>query len=94
MTVNVIKRSLESDSHLTARQIKEAKSEVFGERKRRVNFVNKYSVWTEEQRVQLLWLDEATFSMTCNRNSQVYLHASSYPLESRPTVPGKKCETS
>lgn len=50
---------------------------------RRVAFANKYLTWDEEDWLTLLWSDEATFTVTCNRGGAVYRRKGSDPLDPR-----------
>lgn len=111
--VNVVKRVVEANPHITARVVKEENPGVFGEvsvrtvsrrvhelgytshkpvakpllsrvqRRRRVAFADKYAGWSDEQWLDVLWSDESTFNVTCNRGGRVYRRAGSDPLDPR-----------
>ena len=49
----------------------------------RVQFAKKYGVWDEEKWMTVLWSDESTFMVTCNRDCNVYRRRSSDPLDPR-----------
>ena len=53
------------------------------QRARRVAFADKYLTWDEEDWLNVLWSDEATFTVTCNRGGAVYRKKGSDPLDSR-----------
>ena len=40
----------------------------------RVKFVKKYLTWDEDDWLKVLWSDESTFTVACNRGGKVYLH--------------------
>lgn len=50
---------------------------------KRVNFARNYAQWTDDDWLDVLWSDEATFNVTCNRNSRVYRRKRSDPLDPR-----------
>ena len=53
------------------------------QRENRINFAKKYQTWSEEDWLNVLWSDEATFNVTCNRGSHVYRRRGSDPLDPR-----------
>lgn len=53
------------------------------QRDKRVKFARKYSVWDESQWLSLLWSDESTFTVTCNRGRNVFRRSGSDPLDPR-----------
>ncbi|KAG0714558.1 Transposable element Tcb1 transposase [Chionoecetes opilio] len=53
------------------------------QRARRVTFTKKYLAWTDGDWLSVLWSDEATFTVTCNRGARVYRRPGSDPLESQ-----------
>lgn len=55
------------------------------QKKRRLDFAKKYLHWTPQQWSQVLWSDEATFTVTCNRGGLVYRPRGSDPLDPRYT---------
>lgn len=110
---NIVKRAVESNARVTARQLKESNAGVFHDvsvrtvsrrihelgyrshkpvkkplltkvqRARRVTFAKKYLTWTEEDWLGVLWSDESTFTVTCNRGGGVYRRSGSDPLDPR-----------
>lgn len=50
---------------------------------KRVAFAKKYAAWSEDDWLNVLWSDEATFSVTCNRGGRVYRRKGSDPLDPR-----------
>ena len=55
------------------------------QRRKRVEFCKKYSAWTDEQWLSVLWSDESTFTVTCNRGGNVYRKVGSDPMDPRFT---------
>lgn len=53
------------------------------QKENRIKFAKKYSTWTEEDWLNVLWSDEATFTVTCNRGGRVYRRKESDPLDPR-----------
>lgn len=53
------------------------------QRARRVAFANKYLTWSEDDWLSVLWSDEATFTVTCNRGARVYRRKGSDALDPR-----------
>ena len=53
------------------------------QRERRVAFADKYLTWSEDDWLSVLWSDEATFTVTCNRGGRVYRRKGSDPLDPR-----------
>jgi len=54
-----------------------------GQQRRRVVFANKYLAWPKDKWLDVLWSDEATFTVTCNNGVNVYRRAGSDPLDTR-----------
>lgn len=114
-TLTVIKRQLEGEPKITARELKENNPRLLGDvsirtvnrrvselgysghrqvkkpiltdkqKDRRLNWAKKYGDWTPQQWSEVLWSDEATFTVTCNRGGHVYRRAGSDPLDPRYT---------
>ena len=61
-------KELEFSSHKPAKKPLLSKKQ----QKKRVDFGNKYLNWPEENWLDVLWLDEATFNITSNSMSRVY----------------------
>lgn len=55
------------------------------QRRRRVHFAKKYGLWNEAQWTRVLWSDESTFTVTCNRATSVFRKRGSDPLDPRYT---------
>lgn len=53
------------------------------QRQRRIEFAKKYSAFTNDDWLDVLWSDEATFTVTCNRGARVYRRPGSDPLDPR-----------
>lgn len=53
------------------------------QRARRVAFADRYLTWCEDDWLGVLWSDEATFTVTCNRGGRVYRRKGSDPLDPR-----------
>ena len=53
------------------------------QRKKRVAIARKYQAWDSDQWMRVLWSDESTFTVTCNRGGNVYRKAGSDPLDPR-----------
>lgn len=109
--LRIIKRELETNPRLSARQIKEQNHRILGEtstrtvrrmihnlgyrwcrpRKKpdltlknvqdRVRFCKRYLAWDETQWKNVLWSDEAIFTVTSNRGGNVYRRRGSDPLD-------------
>ena len=56
------------------------------QKKKRISFAKKYSVWTLEEWRKVLWSDEATFTVSGCGHSRVYRRPDSDPLDPRYTV--------
>ena len=50
---------------------------------KRIKFARKYGQWDDDDWLSVLWSDEATFNVTCNRNARVYRRRGSDPLDPR-----------
>lgn len=50
---------------------------------KRITFAKKYLNWSEDEWLNVLWSDEATFNVTCNRGARVYRRRGSDPLDPR-----------
>ena len=50
---------------------------------RRVTFAKKYLAWPDNKWLDVLWSNEATFSVTCNNGVRVYRRSGSDPLDPR-----------
>ena len=53
------------------------------QKRRRVDFAKKYLVWPNDKWIDVLWSDEATFTVTCNRGAHVYRKPGSDRLDPR-----------
>ena len=53
------------------------------QRARRVAFADKYLTWGEDDWLTMLWLEEATFTVTSNRGERVYRRKGSSALDPR-----------
>ena len=50
---------------------------------KRIKFAHKYGQWDDDDWLSVLWSDEATFNVTCNRNARLYRRRGSDPLDPR-----------
>ena len=56
---------------------------TIAQRKRRVKFATKYLNFTQDDWLDVLWSDESTFTVTCNRGGRVHRHQGSDLLDPR-----------
>ena len=114
--LNIVKRQLDSNPRMTAREIRESNPALFShvsistvgrlaheklqftsrparkkplvtnrQKANRIKFAKEKLTWTHWKWRNVLWSDEATFTVTCNRKGKVYMRPGSDPYDPKFT---------